>query len=115
MPKSRQRCVTSLSSSSKEPSSSSNSIRSRAESLPSLCCRSRRSAPPPASAAACRRRNSSSLVICTTVAHRKEGDPFKYILRDGVSPNILPYNSTKGESHYGKGYGSQKGNQEAEE
>src|SRR5436190_17642815 len=69
IPKSRQRCVTSLSSSSKVPSSSSNSTRSRAESLPSLCCRSRRSRPPPASAAPCRRRNSSSLLIGTTVAH----------------------------------------------
>jgi hypothetical protein len=28
---------------------------------------------------------------------------------------VMPYNSTKGESQYGKGYGSQKGNQEAEE
>src|SRR6266571_2808296 len=73
IPKSRQRCVTSLSSSSKEPSSSSSSTRSRAESLPSLCCRSRRSDPPPASAASCRRRNSSSLLIGTTVAHCLEG------------------------------------------
>src|ERR1035437_9885903 len=37
MPKSRQRCVTSLSISSKQFSSSSSSMRSRALSLPSLC------------------------------------------------------------------------------
>src|SRR6266851_1164674 len=47
MPKSLQRCVTSLSVSSKVPSSSRKSMRSRADILPSLCCRSRRSAPPP--------------------------------------------------------------------
>src|SRR5208283_4889357 len=47
MPKSWQRCVTSLSVSSNVPSSSKNSMRSRADILPSLCCRSRRCAPPP--------------------------------------------------------------------
>src|ERR1700687_6020089 len=47
MPKSWQRCVTSLSVSSNVPSSSKNSTRSRADILPSLCCRSRRCAPPP--------------------------------------------------------------------
>src|SRR5579875_2307266 len=47
MPKLWQRCRTSLSSSSKLPSSSKRSMRSRAESLPSLCSR------------AWRRRNSS--------------------------------------------------------
>src|ERR1035437_3595678 len=47
MPKLWQRCVTSLSVSSKVPSSSRNSTRSRADILPSLCCRSRRCAPPP--------------------------------------------------------------------
>ena len=40
-------CVTSLSVSSKVPSSSRNSTRSRADILPSLCWRSRRCAPPP--------------------------------------------------------------------
>ena len=40
MPKSLQRCVTSLSVSSNVPSSSRNSMRSRADILPSLCCRS---------------------------------------------------------------------------
>src|SRR5258708_39722971 len=50
MPKSLQRCVTSLSVSSKVPSSSRKSMRSRADILPSLCCRSRRCAPPPSSA-----------------------------------------------------------------
>src|SRR5260370_24616560 len=47
MPKSWQRCVTSLSVSSKVPSSSRKSTRSRGDILPSLCCRSRRCAPPP--------------------------------------------------------------------
>src|SRR5271157_3188197 len=50
MPKLLQRCVTSLSVSSKVPSSSKNSTRSRADILPSLCCRSRRCAPPPSRA-----------------------------------------------------------------
>src|SRR5580704_14117503 len=50
MPKSLQRWVTSLSVSSKVASSSRNSIRSRADILPSLCWRSRRLAPPPSSA-----------------------------------------------------------------
>src|SRR5262245_23407738 len=68
MPKSRQRCVTSLSSSSKVPSSSSSSMRSRAPSLPSLCWRARRSGPPPCSAASCRRRSSSRRFIGTIVA-----------------------------------------------
>src|SRR5438105_1896842 len=67
MPKSRQRWVTSLSSSSKESSSSSNSMRSRAESLPSLCCRACRSGPPPCSAAIWRRRSSSRRFIGTIV------------------------------------------------
>src|SRR5215470_2556816 len=61
MPKSVQRCVTILSNSSKVLSSSRNSIRSRADILPSLCWRSRRSAPPPASARESRRLSSSSL------------------------------------------------------
>src|SRR5437870_6193339 len=50
MPKSRQRCSTSLSSSSKDPSSRSRPTRSRAVSLPSTCCLWTRSGPPPASA-----------------------------------------------------------------
>src|SRR5580658_9700359 len=50
MPKSLQRWVTSLSVSSKVPSSSRNSMRSRADILPSLCWRSRRFSPPPSSA-----------------------------------------------------------------
>src|SRR6266478_6021069 len=47
MPKSLQRCVTSLSVSSNVPSSSRKSTRSRADILPSVCCRARRCAPPP--------------------------------------------------------------------
>src|SRR5262249_22224754 len=60
MPKSVERCVTSLSNSSKVPSSSRNSMRSRADILPSLCWRSRRAAPPPASASESRRLSSAS-------------------------------------------------------
>src|SRR5262249_25879376 len=60
MPKSVERCVTSLSNSSKVPSSSRNSMRSRADILPSLCWRSRRAAPPPASARESRRFSSAS-------------------------------------------------------
>src|SRR5262249_41332814 len=60
MPKSLHRWVTSLSVSSKVPSSNRNSIRSRADILPSLCWRSRRSGPPPASASESRRLSSSS-------------------------------------------------------
>src|SRR5512137_2310734 len=60
MPKSVERWVTSLSNSSKVPSSSRNSIRSRADILPSLCWRARRSSPPPASASASRRLSSAS-------------------------------------------------------
>src|SRR5579872_4005381 len=65
MPKSVQWCLTNSSSSSKEFSSRSSSMRSRALSFPSLCWRSRRSAPPPASASARRCASSSSgLVEC---------------------------------------------------
>jgi hypothetical protein len=50
IPKSRQRCVTSLSTSSKVPGSNSKSMRSRAVSLPLSCWRRSRSSPPPSSA-----------------------------------------------------------------
>ena len=52
MPKSVQRCVTYMSNSSKQPSSSSRSSRSRAVSLPLACCASMRLAPPPRRASA---------------------------------------------------------------
>src|SRR5689334_5078409 len=51
IPKSRQRCVTNLSISSKESRSSKNAIRSRADILPSARCFSSRCCPPPSSAA----------------------------------------------------------------
>src|SRR6476660_8806875 len=60
MPKSVQLCVTILSNSSKVPSSNRNSMRSRADILPSLCWRSWRSLPPPASASESRRLSSVS-------------------------------------------------------
>ena len=72
MPKSRQRCSTSLSSSSKLPSSSSSSTRSRAVSLPSRCWRSRRSAPPPSSA---RRVALAQVVERERAAHRASSRP----------------------------------------
>src|SRR5271154_3283503 len=59
IPKSLQRCVTSLSVSSNVPSSSRKSTRSRADILPSLCWRSRRCAPPPSWASRSRRLSSA--------------------------------------------------------
>ena len=47
MPKSLQRCSTNMSISSNEPGSRSSSRRSRADSLPRLCCAAIRRAPPP--------------------------------------------------------------------
>src|SRR5690606_20190028 len=58
MPKSVQRCSTYMSNSSNEPSSRSRSMRSRAVSLPRLCCAAIRASPPP-SFATSRRRCSS--------------------------------------------------------
>src|ERR1700722_18219994 len=60
MPKSRQRWVTSLSTSSKVPGSNSSSIRSRAVSLPAACCFCRRASPPPSSARRSRSARTSS-------------------------------------------------------
>src|ERR1039458_83426 len=82
MPKSRQRWVTSLSSSSKDFSSRRTSTRSRALSLPSRCWRARRSSPPPCSAAAWRRRNSSRRFIGFIVlgfAGRKREHPIQIL------------------------------------
>src|ERR1700687_4142102 len=64
MPKSVQRWRMNLSSSSKEFSSRSKWMRSRAVSLPALCSRSRRSGPPPASASASSLRSSSMRSWC---------------------------------------------------
>src|SRR6187431_3566111 len=63
MPKSVQRCSTNMSHSSKVPSSSSSSRRSRAVSLPFLCCESIRFSPPPRRAAA-RLLSSCSRMSC---------------------------------------------------
>src|SRR3954469_12553361 len=52
IPKSAQRCVTNLSSSTNEPSSSSAEIRSRAVSLPASCCLAMRASPPATAALA---------------------------------------------------------------
>src|SRR5512146_2039858 len=81
MPKSLQRWVTSLSVSSNVPSSSRNSIRSRAVILPSLCSRARRSSPPPASARASRR--FSSARICSRfirLLRHQEGPKYPRII-----------------------------------
>src|SRR5215831_6027758 len=50
MPKSTQRCSTNMSNSSNEPLSIRSSMRSRAVSLPRLCCVSMRALPPPSRA-----------------------------------------------------------------
>ncbi len=50
MPKSTQRCSTNMSNSSNEPLSIRRSMRSRAVSLPRLCCVSMRALPPPSRA-----------------------------------------------------------------
>src|SRR5450432_3785982 len=52
MPNSTERCSTNMSNSSKEPLSSSSSMRSRAVSLPRACCASMRFSPPPSFAPA---------------------------------------------------------------
>src|SRR5215218_7095185 len=66
MPKSVQRCSTNMSHSSKVPSSSSSSSRSRAVSLPFLCCAAMRLSPPPRRAAA-RFFSSCSRMSCMLV------------------------------------------------
>src|SRR5262245_13285700 len=50
MPKSAQRCSTNMSNSSNDPLSMNSSMRSRAVSLPRLCCASMRASPPPSRA-----------------------------------------------------------------
>src|SRR5262244_162308 len=94
IPNSRQRCSTKGSSSKKEPGSSSRSIRSWAESLPSRCCRSILSGPPPSRAFS---RSSSSLAIFfsrvivgreSEIENRKSvGDPssFRFPISDSRS------------------------------
>src|SRR5258706_6506692 len=73
IPKSRQRGTRNGSISSKEPGSPSSSTRSRAESLPALCCFSSRSAPPPARAAP--RRAPRRAIRCSAVfTVRSQGD-----------------------------------------
>src|SRR5690349_18895026 len=67
MPKSAQRCVTNLSSSTNEPSSRSASMRSRAVSLPASCCFAMRALPPASAAFASmdsRRAMGSCLLTC---------------------------------------------------
>src|SRR5712671_1996348 len=87
MPKSVQRCVTSLSVSSKVPSSSRNSTRSRADILPSLCWRSRRSLPPPSSASWSRFFNSASF-CCRFIGDDYSFEGAKFISR-GFGGSLL--------------------------
>src|SRR6476646_5012204 len=61
MPNSVERCSTNMSNSSKEPLSSSSSIRSRAVSLPRACCASIRFSPPPSLALARRSARMSKI------------------------------------------------------
>src|SRR5437660_1208203 len=71
MPKSRQRCVTNLSTSSNESLSRRSETRSRAVSLPSAFCRSWRCLPPPSSAARFIAISCSTREVRVTLAIRK--------------------------------------------
>src|SRR5512132_3928388 len=73
IPKSRERCSTSLSSSKNEPGSRRSSTRSRAVSFPSACCRATRSGPPPSRLFA--RRASRSARRLSIVMRASENDP----------------------------------------
>src|SRR5215472_17565702 len=77
MAKSLHLCVTSLSVSSKVPSSSRNSMSSRPDILPSLCCFSRRLAPPPSSARWSRFLSSSSFCSRFIVGDYRRGEEKK--------------------------------------
>src|SRR5687768_16574193 len=72
IPKSRERCSTSESSSKKEPGSRRSSTRSRAVSFPSACWRAVRSGPPPARLRA--RRASRSAMRFSTVKRTASED-----------------------------------------
>ena len=74
MPKSLQRCSTNMSISSNEPGSRSSSRRSRADSLPRLCCAAIRRAPPPIRAP-CRLASSCSRISCTGAPCRRVVTP----------------------------------------
>src|SRR5689334_17306395 len=77
MPKSVQRCVTKRSSSTNEPSSTRKSMRSRAVSLPFLCCAAMRSGPPPASASSrmrCRRSRGLSVLLGLVIGSERSGE-----------------------------------------
>src|ERR1700739_2039204 len=78
MPKAVQLCVTILSNSSKVPSSSRNSMRSRADILPSVCWRSWRSLPPPASASESRRLSSVSFCSRFMKRNYRGSKPLKH-------------------------------------
>ena len=92
MPKSLQRCVTSLSVSSNVPSSSKNSTRSRADILPSLCCRSWRCVPPPSSARRSRFFSSSSFCskFMPEIIAREQDGLRKNRVAAGDSPALCP-------------------------
>src|SRR6185436_14494689 len=99
-PKSVARWVTKRSSSTKLPGSSSRSSRSRAESLPFLCCWAMRSGPPPCSDWAClwcsRSRSSRGVGMgrestenrrLRRVGLRRENDPQADVLKVILDPS----------------------------
>ena len=77
IPKSTQRWVTNMSYSSKLPSSSNSSIRSRAVSLPLACCASIRACPPP------RRASSRRCSSCSRMSFHGPC-PFRSVVLSGL-------------------------------
>ena len=84
MPKSVERCSTNMSSSSNEPRSISSSMRSRAVSLPRLCCASMRLSPPPRARAGAARlracRECLSWSVLPTECSRSASEPAGMVL-----------------------------------
>src|SRR5690242_20681569 len=84
MPKSTDRCSTNMSNSSNEPLSIRSSMRSRAVSLPRLCCASMRGSPPP-SRACPRRLSSFSRMSFMRIALREVGPADRSVLLKAFS------------------------------
>src|SRR5262252_3048607 len=95
MPKSTQRCSTNMSNSSNEPLSIRSSMRSRAVSLPRLCCASMRGSPPP-SRAWPRRVSSFSRMSFMQIALREIGPASR-------GPPCLKHFAKKGNSRRCRG------------
>src|SRR5262245_34899502 len=95
MPKSRLRWTTKGSSSKKDPGSSSLSMRSCAESLPSRCCLSMRSAPPPRRAFS--RSASSSSIFFSRLTVLQDDSPLLGELAADPAKELLPVHATGGD------------------